>query len=234
MKRLYLILFLFIAYLHASAQSRAIFKVQQTVIKGNKGGKFKKASPNFYEDEDYVVRKTCNGEFGGTVIFKDKKTGIAYYCDATCPVIVNKINGRYIVSNTLAHLGGFSEVIEIDNPASMQVVEQVTPAHGKGSKVEADPTKGRRHLLDTMGILLLVSFPYEGELYHITTDFKNTYVSKIEGNRLVNIGLVANESFWSYGEEVIHTKENHYVVFFRNTKGYLDIFGDQIEVVRYQ
>lgn len=234
MKRLYLILFLFIAYFHVLAQSKDIFKVQQTVIKENNGGRFKSANPNFYEDEDYVVQKTCMGEFGGIVIFKNKKTGIAYYCGATCPVIVNKMNGKYIVSNTLLHLSGFSEVIQIDNPAALQVLKPGKPTIGEGGNIEAGSTKGRKQVLDTMGVLILVSFPYEGELYHITTDFKNTYISKIEGNKFVNIGLVANESFWSYRAEVIQTKENHYVIFFGNNKGYLDIFGDQIGGVRYQ
>lgn len=60
-----------------------------------------------------LVSKSCRGEFGGTIKFKSKKTGIEYCCASTCPVVVNKVSGKYIVTNTLAHMRGFSELIEI-------------------------------------------------------------------------------------------------------------------------
>lgn len=95
---------------------------------------------------------------------------------------------------------------------------------------------GSIHLMDTSSILMLASFPYEGELYYINTDIKKTYISKIENKKLINVGLVAEESIWTYEPEVIHTTDNHYVVFFNNrkTKGYVDISGNKIELVRFK
>ena len=84
--------------------------------------------------------------------------------------------------------------------------------------------------------MILASFPYKGELYHITTDFKKTCISAIENKKLINIGLVCNESIWTYSPEVIHTIEDHYIIFFSNetVKGYLDIFDDQIKLTRFK
>lgn len=234
MKLPYLIIFLSVTYFNVSAQSEELFKVQQTTIHDNSQKKsrrdFKRINSNFFEDENYVVRKTCRGEFGGSVFFKNKKTGTEYSCNATCPVVVNKIDGKYIVTNTLAHLIGVSEVIQIDNPDSMLVFKR------NGGDNESGSTKGSRQLLDTTKILILISFPYAGELYHITTDFEKTYVSKIENKKLINLGLVSNESIWTYNPEVIQTIENHYIVFFRNEtiKGYLDIFDNQIGLIRFK
>lgn len=247
MKLLYLVIILSVSYFNVSAQSEELFKVQQTTINDNSQKvsrtDFKRINSNFFEDENYVVQKTCSGEWGGSVIFKNKKTGIAYSCNATCPVVVNKIDGKYIVTNTLAHLMGFSNVLQIDNPDSMQVFKQFEPKQKKRGVIvrhagddESRSGKGSKSLLDTVGIMILAGFPYKGELYHITTDFKKTYISAIENKKLINIGLVCNESIWTYSPEVIHTIEDHYIIFFSNetVKGYLDIFDDQIKLTRFK
>lgn len=57
----------------------------------------------FFQDENYYARRACSGEWGGSIWFKNKRTGIEYSCSATCPVIINKIGEKYIVTNTLAH-----------------------------------------------------------------------------------------------------------------------------------
>jgi hypothetical protein len=242
MKLLYLIILLSVGYFNASAQSEELFKVQQTTISDSSQTKdFKRTNSNFFEDENYVVRKTCSGEWGGSIIFKNKKTGTEYSCNATCPVVVNKIDGKYIVTNTLAHLIGSSGIIQIDNPDSMEVFKRFEPKWKKRGIIKryvgddkSRSAKGSKQILDTLRIMILASFPYEGELYHITTDFEKTYVSKVENKRLINLGLVCNESIWTYNPEVIRTIENHYVVYFSNEtiKGYLDIFENQIGLMR--
>ena len=40
----------------------------------------------FYEDENYKVRETCSGEWGGTIYFKDKKTNLETAASATCVI----------------------------------------------------------------------------------------------------------------------------------------------------
>lgn len=130
----------------------------------------------FFEDENDIVSKTCSGEWGGTIKFKNKKTGVEYACGATCPVVVNKISGKYIVTNTLGHLSGFTEIIEIDNPDLTSAFKLNKPLK-KGNVIfryagddEFKSVKGTHKLIDSIGIMTLASFPYAGEL--ISCDYR--------------------------------------------------------------
>lgn len=156
----------------------------------------------FYEDESYVVSRSCSGEFGGTIKFKNKQTGVERSCSAVCPVAVNKINDSYFVTNSLAHLAGSAEVVEIKNPETMETFTMPPPRKKKG-KVEfryvgddeSRSTKGSVKLADSIGMNILTSFVYGKELYHITTDFHKTYLSIIKDQKFATVGLVSNERF---------------------------------------
>jgi hypothetical protein len=198
---------------------------------------------NFYEDDKYVVRTTCSGEWGGTVWFKNKKTGIERSCIASCPVVINKLDGKYFVTATLNHLVGFSQIIEIDNPESLTVFKLPKPRAVIGKRIiravgddESNSTRGSKILLDTMKISILVSFPFNGELYHIITDYKKTYIAKIENKKFLTIDTISNKSIWTNDPEVIKTVDGHSIVLFHNerTAGYLDIFNDKIILIRYR
>jgi len=173
-----------------------------------------------YEDSIYVVSKTCNGEFGGKVIFKSKKTGIEYFTESTCPLVVHKLNNKYYVTSTLLHLTGSSSVIEICDP----------------EKIGGDSIylKGIKIIASIIGTTTLSSFPYKGELYHIMADYDKTYLAKIENNKYVTIDTVSNKSIRTYNPRVFVTDNGHFITFFnyRDVEGYIDIFENQITVVR--
>ena len=183
-------------------------------------GDFMINSKNIFEDSLYVVSSTCRGEFDGTIKFKNKKTGIEHSSSSTCPVVINKLNGKYYITNTLAHLSGFSEILEIDNPDLLN----------NGSKL----TNGTKRLLDSIGVLTLASFPYNGQLYHIITDFKKTSLAKIENTKFVTIETICDKSIWTYDPVVVRKLDGHLIVYFKNeeVKGVLDIFENQITVRR--
>jgi len=72
--RLYLIIILFFFFQSVFSQGNELF-----VIEINEKAKsdfesdyqsFKHKSKYFYEDEKYIVRDSCRGEFGGTIEFK--------------------------------------------------------------------------------------------------------------------------------------------------------------------
>ena len=202
---------------------------------------FKVDQDSIYEDNEYLVSKTCSGEWGGTIKFKNKKSGIEYSAASTCPVVVNKINGKYYVTNTLAHLSGFSEILEINAPDSMAIFKMPKPRKKKGKTIiryvgddESKSTEGTKQLIDSIGVQVLASFPYNEQLYHIVTDFQKTYLAVIDEKKFVTIETVSNESIWTYGPEVFTTDDNHLLVFFENedAKGYLEIFDNQITVIR--
>jgi hypothetical protein len=57
------------------AQSDSLFKVSEGVLTDSMRTAIKilqNKKSNLYEDENYVVRGTCSGEWGGTVILKSK------------------------------------------------------------------------------------------------------------------------------------------------------------------
>lgn len=225
---------------------KTTFEINEIIIKDSTQLKmirdFKKLDSVFYEDDNYFVSKTCSGEWGGTIWFRNKNTGIEYFCEATCPVGVNKINGKYIVTNTLDHMGGSSEVIEIDNPDSLNVFVFPEPRGEKNGfkwgymgDNESKSKKGVKQLVDSMGILIIASFPYNGQVFHIVTDNKSTVVAGIENNRLVTIDTISNMPIRMMREEVIRTIDNHYIIFFktREVKGNLDIFDNKINLIQY-
>lgn len=196
---------------------------------------------NIFEDSLYILSKTCSGEWGGTIKFKNKKTGIEYSAASTCPVVVNKLNEKYYITNTLAHMSGFSEILEISNPDLMTVFELPKPRSKKGKTNvryvgddESKSTNGTKQLVDSNGVLTLASFPYNGQLYHIVTDFKKTFLTKIENNSFVTIDTISDKSIWTYNPEVFVKDDGHIIVLFKNqeVEGVLEIFGNQITVRR--
>ena len=196
---------------------------------------------NIFEDSLYILSKTCSGEWGGTIKFKNKKTGIEYSAASTCPVVVNKLNGKYYITNTLAHMSGFSEILEISNPDLMTVFELPKPRSKKGKTIvryvgddESKSTNGTKQLVDSNGVLTLASFPYNEQLYHIVTDFKKTFLTKIENNSFVTIDTISDKSIWTYNPEVFVKDDGHIIVLFKNqeVEGVLEIYGNQITVRR--
>ncbi|WP_316789606.1 hypothetical protein [Pedobacter frigoris] len=227
---------------HAQENVFIIKEVIDTTMTKKSPQDFDKVYTAFFEDKDYIVRKTCSGEWGGTVIFKNKKTGIEYCCGSTCPVVVNKMSGKYIVTNTLAHMIGFSEIIEIENPDSMNIFKLSKPRKVKGKKIryvgddESKSIAGTRKLVDTTGVFTLASFLYKEELFHIITDFHKTFLAKIHEGKFVTLNEISNESIWTYNPEVIKTSDGRCVVFFENKEvnGYVEIFGNEITLMRYK
>ena len=231
----------------ACGQDTRQFDIKETIINDSTSIKkisdFKKIDSCFFQDNLYTVRKTCSGEWGGSVWFKNKNSGIEYSCNATCPVVINKFNGNYIVTCTLAHLSGFSEIIEITNPDSMDIFKLPEPRAKKRKMIyryvgdnESRSTKGIKQLVDSIGVLTIASFPYNGQLYHIVTDFRKTFVTQIVNKKFVTMDTISNESLWTYDPEVIKTKDNHNIIFFTNEKvsGYIDLFDNKINVIRYK
>lgn len=267
--KIYLILIALISCFLLYGQGDVVFESREIFIRDSTQFKteqdFVRGSSFIFEDEDYRLRKTCSGEWGGSIWFKNKKTNIEYSCSATCPVVVNKLNGKYIVTATLAHLSGSSEILEIDDPTLLTIYK--TPKRSKKIKIiefdkptsntnaapkrikrialcvqryvgddESKSKIGSNMLLDSIGVLTLASFPYNGELFHVTTDFKKTFICRIANNRFVTVDTISNESIWTYNPEVIRTNDDHFIVFFKNKDvgGYLDIVDNKINIIRYK
>jgi hypothetical protein len=150
---------------------------------------------------------------------------------------VTKIGREYIVTSSLAHLIGSTEIIRISDPKSMDIFQLPPPRKKKGKMVfryvgddESKSKKGTETLLDSVGVLTLASFNLKKELFHVVTDFKQTYIAKIENKKFVVIEFICNGRTWTYDNDVITTEDGHVIITIQG--GYIDIFDNQVTLLR--
>lgn len=191
-----------------------------------------------YNDENYEVWNSCFGEWGGSVYFKNKKTGKVFATFSQCAVSVNKINGKYYISNSLSHLQGSCNIIEISNPEKLQPVLK-TPIFNpeiETREFETESKIGTKTLVDSFGTEIKTSFIYQNKLYSIlknSEDIKAT-ISEIKNNKFVPVeelpeNLLNNEPL------IIRKGENHQVLYFQAPKsGTLEIKNNRIKITYYK
>ena len=74
----------------------------------------------FYEDQNYKVFTDCHGEFGGSIIFQEKRNkNVIYYMESVCAVMIDRKKNGYYIVESLAHMDGFGKVTFIDSPKSL-------------------------------------------------------------------------------------------------------------------
>lgn len=194
----------------------------------------------FYEDNDYVFNASCSGEWGGSLYVQDKATGKRYECSATCPVSINKIDSAYYLTTTLAHGICFAEVLKISDPKKLKAIENKPSGKRKTviksiSDLECKSKVGLVSLVDTMGVLILMSYIQNGRLLHITTDHVNTYLAEIRGTNLVNLRTICDKSIWCYNPKPYISEDGSNILLFKNSKvrGYLSVDSDSITLYFY-
>jgi hypothetical protein len=138
-----------------------------------------------FQDSIYNVFSTCNGEWGGTIYFQNKKTEEVFEAASTCPIVVNKIGKEYYVTNYMGHLVGLASVLRIPDPSKLQK-SKLAFEREQGSQYN----DGIQTLLDTVDFYIPTSFVVDGELRHLYSDEKGTYIGEIE-----NGGVVAVHEF---------------------------------------
>lgn len=215
--------------------------IQKNIVDELKKLEFKDAATYYgllYKDEKYEVRKSCSGEWGGTIYFKDRKSGLIYYAIATCPVSVNKINGKYYISNSLNHLFGHSYILEISNPESMELAEKI-PLNLPdviNRQYKAKSNQGTKTLVDSSGVIIVASFVYNQKLYSVlsSNDGKQTTISELKDRKFQTVLKLPEKLF--YSEPIIAKKaDNNLSLYFQNPKsGILHIRDSKIELIYYQ
>ena len=193
-----------------------------------------------YEDADYIVTKSCSGEWGGSIFFKNKQSGIEYTCSATCPVAINLIDGKYVVTNSLPHLSGSSSIIEIEDPELMSIFQMPKPREIKNGikqyypgETESKSNVGVKKIWNELGTLALTSFQFEEKLYHIISKDGKTFLSTIENNELKILNTISEDGLWDYDPKTFKDKNGNLTVFFNNgISGYIEIKKNRIKVYR--
>jgi hypothetical protein len=150
-----------------------------------------------FQDSSYDVYATCNGEWGGTIFFENRKTKEVYEASSTCPIVVNKISNEYYITNYMGHAMGFSSVLKISNPATLQKSKLNLNAE-QGSNFH----KGIEVLFDTANFFVPTSFELGDNLFHIYSDNIGTYIGIIEKSRMKSIYKFDFKFFPHYNQQL--------------------------------
>ena len=79
----------------------------------------------FYEDEDYRAYRYCLGEFGGELLFQDKKNPeMLYAMRSYHPMFIVKSVRGYYVSEFEIHLGTSGNIFRIKDPRELFAINQ--------------------------------------------------------------------------------------------------------------
>lgn len=167
----------------------------------------KKAIYNFptYVDSVYNVGGCCAGEWGGSVFFHNKLTGNTYSCPATCAnTVIKSPSGSYIVTSSLAHMSGSSDIIEIEDPSKLTqrpsdslhcnwwLKKIDNEDHNESQRNYDSIMFGTKSLFEGHSIMPLNTFYYNDSLYTIATVYPRERVSSIKPK--VCLLHVANDS----------------------------------------
>ncbi len=185
-------------------------------------------SNQIFEDDEFIVTKTCSGEWGGTIYFYDKLSEKTFECAASCVVDFDTLNGNYIVSSSIGHMDGSTVIMEIQNPRKLQETKKV-----KQKKLltligdnECKTMKGANILLEERNYLTISSFIYQKSVYHIIHKpwkFKNfvdnTFLGQIQNDSLSIIANISHKDYVYYWDFESVTNNN-----FSNKEYILDIF----------
>ncbi len=153
-----------------------------------------------FQDNDFIVYAGCVGEFGGTVFFYDRKSGITYSHPCTCPKQVLYSNGSYYVISALSHIVEHSYIIRISNPRKLFITPQYEFFNhnwwaGVDSIYKSAYDKEYNHVGlngakiygDTLGGLIALNYGYMGNLYSILTEDSTYTIMKHENDSLVSV-----------------------------------------------
>ena len=132
-----------------------------------------------FKDDNYNVYSICNGEFGGTIFFQNKQTKKSYEAASTCPIVVNKIDKQYYVTNYLGHMLGSASVLKISDPQELENSTLNFNAH-QGSRFN----KGVEILIDSSDFYIATSFVYHQKLLNLYSDKQATYIGEIKNKKM--------------------------------------------------
>lgn len=132
-----------------------------------------------FKDDAYNIYSICNGEFGGTIYFQNKKAKESYEAASTCPIVINKIDGQYYVTNA-------ESILKIHDPQKLEISNLNLETH-HGSSF----TKGVETFFDTldfeMDFYIATSFISDNRLLNLCSDKQGAYVGEIENKKMKSI-----------------------------------------------
>jgi hypothetical protein len=175
-------------------------------------------TPPIFEDQNFIVTSACRGEWGGSLFFLSKKSNKIYECSSTCSVNIIKLDDKYTVTASLAHLAGFANIFEIDNPEKLKVHN-----HDTRFVIQSNSIIGTNQLIDSIGIESCGSFIYKNQIFNLICQNNSSYrkksastfITTIKNKKLITIDTIANFSMWSY-DPIYRSYSNQTICNFAN------------------
>ena len=214
---------------------------QKMFWNGKKWEKFKdelplKNQPKLFDDNEFIVYRDCNGEWGGTIYFYEKSTGKTYFTESTCANTVTKAGEGYQVSSHLGHMSGSSEITLIPNPRKLTQAkpnEINTTLNGEALGY-IDKSNAFIKKLDLYGIQIFSRFVNDNKELFIVNVADLTFIAKIKNNEVEIIhSLFFNDLYThdpittEYGEYTLINLDHYGIGLYREIST-LIIIGNKI------
>jgi hypothetical protein len=181
-----------------------------------------------FEDIDFEIYSICGGEWGGFLFFVDKKDrNIVHYLSSTCPLMVDFRDNNYFITESLAHMSGFTKISKIKNPREL-------PKVIKNKKLEEQSSFSnnvKETILDTVGIIANVFYSNHGRDYLIYSEYDTTYLGEVHNKRIISKEKLLNIGTWSNGYKSNKIKNGIYISNIEHSIGTFDMDG-KIEITK--
>ncbi|MCC6413222.1 MAG: hypothetical protein IT270_16280 [Saprospiraceae bacterium] len=133
-----------------------------------------------FEDERYNIY-LAGSIYGGSVAFVNKSNGTKHSIRSSNPIMVEYIDGAYVVTSTYRHMSFSTHILKIKDP------EKLTD------------TTGYEVLLDSSDISSRLSFFTHDGHFLIYEHENNTLLGKIENKKLSVVDTLLNLRTYQYG-----------------------------------
>ncbi|PPK96431.1 hypothetical protein LY01_00251 [Nonlabens xylanidelens] len=149
-----------------------------------------------FTDEHFIVYRLCNGEFGGTIYFYDRKTNETYFTKSNCAHTIEKKDKQYHVVANLGHMMGMSEIKTISDPTMLDKATQKDLKIDHGSLGYKAKSTAYEKQLDIFGIQLFSKFDIDNrELFLAHLDERTFLAEFIENDIKVVHPLFNNDKY---------------------------------------
>lgn len=172
----------------------------------------------YFEDCNFEVYSECAGEWGGSLLFVDKKNkGKIYYLSSTCPKMIDFKEGKYIITSTLAHMSGSADITILENPRELaqfqksKFNDEFKEKYMNHMLQLPTPKNVLRHILDTSGITVNVYYPYQDRHFIIFSEYNASFVGEVQNGKIINKEPLINYGIWGTADKLNKIKNQIYI-----------------------
>lgn len=191
-----------------------------------------------FEDTFYRIRAISSGEFGGSVYFFDKKTKKTFACPSYSTKNIFKINKSYFIINSLAHMGGSTEIYKIDDPQKMYLIKDKEQIENSSWAYNQETYKtikgcfnGVKTIIDTLDIMSTASFVRNNNIYCIYSDGKKTFLGFVKDKKIIKIKKILDKVTYYSKIRNIKSNPNLFPIRSREINGFYIIQDTVIKII---